>query len=49
MNDPDSMYYIYICRMEVRLQKQKELRKKKQKKMAKLARERRRKNRLNPL
>ncbi len=49
MDDPNSMYYVYLCRMEPRLQKQKELRKKKQKKMARLARERRRKNHLNPL
>jgi hypothetical protein len=49
MDDPESMYFIYLCRKEPRLEKQKELRKKKQKKMAKLARERKRKNHLNPL
>jgi hypothetical protein len=49
MDDPENMYYVYLCRKEPRLANQKELRKKKQKKMAKLARERKRKNHLNPL
>jgi SAM-dependent methyltransferase len=49
MDDPNSMYFVYMCRMEPRLEKQKELRKKKQKKLAKLARERKRKTYLNPL